>query len=337
MEKFTWFHEPKVPINAPVTDKGTKTKLTYVYWSDNRLPASLVGLGATPTGIATIPMGQLVGVWSEPPYATIGLGTGTMACYGRPYQHMHFYEIDSHIRKLSLPFARGEEHPLVYWKMAEFNDKLKKAGQPRYFTNLAEAIERGVELHVLMGDARLRMAQPWTSSTDADHWEKTGGPDHFYSAIIVDAFSSDAIPIHLITKEAFELYFQKLNETGILCMHTSNKYVDLVRVCGDLANELGYAWKRGHTAGGPAPGEKEEVAGVPKQPGHFSSEWVMIARKAEYLGPQGPHVRYGGWAGLVEPNATEYWSDQPYWNYGSNVWTDDNSNMWAVFRPFLSR
>ena len=110
------------------------------------------------------------------------------------------------------------------------------------------AKDRGVELNILMGDARLRMAQPWTpASWEPDHWDKTGGPDGFYTAIIVDAFSSDAIPIHLITKEAFQLYFSKLTERGILCMHTSNRYVDLVRVCGDLATSLGYAWKRGHT------------------------------------------------------------------------------------------
>src|SRR5262249_18229258 len=167
----------------------------------------------------------------------------------------HFYEIDRHIRDLSLP---------------------PTPDRPAYFTNVQMAMQRGVELHVLMGDARLRMAQPWTPSWEPDHWEKTGGPDGFYSAIILDAFSSDAVPVHLITKAPSELEFRKVNGGGILCMHPSNKFVDLVRVCGDLATSLHnsdgtpYAWRRGHTQGGP-------------EPGHFSSEWVMIARRPEYL------------------------------------------------------
>jgi hypothetical protein len=208
------------------------------------------------------------------------------------------------------------------------------------------AMDRGVELHILMGDARLRMAQPWMPIPDdsvtknwkaddwklwsADRWEKTGGPDHFYTALIVDAFSSDAIPIHLITKEAFQLYFSKLSEKGILCMHTSNRYVDLVRVCGDLATDLGYAWKRGHT-------EQDE-----NDPGHFSSEWVMIARKPEYLEPDSPRpdpFNPGGviqphWAGCVNP---QDWGNNTYWRSGSYVWTDDHHNMLSVFRPLLGR
>jgi len=310
MEKMFWFHEPKVPVE--VTDPIThKTKSTYAYWSDTRMPVSLVGLGAAPLGVANLPVAQLVGAWSEPAYATIGLGTGTMAVYAHPFQHMNFYEIDRQIRYLSLP---------------------PNANRRAYFTNLKMALDRGVELHVMMGDARLRMAQPWTDSWEPDHWEKTGGPDGFYTAIIVDAFSSDAIPVHLITKEAFQLYFRKLSEKGILCMHTSNRYVDLVRVCGDLATDLGYAWKRGHTAGG-------------DEPGHFSSEWVMIARKPEYLGPDAPRPDLFDptvtipphWGGLEEPRDAKYWSSNVYWNLGSYVWTDDFHNMLSVFRPFISQ
>jgi hypothetical protein len=310
MEKACWFHDPKTPVTDPVTRKAI-----YPYWSDARMPASLVGLTAAPLGVSMLPMGQLVGVWSEPGYATVGLGTGTMAVYAHPYQTMDFYEIDRQIRHLSLP----------------------PSGRTAYFTNLEMALKRGVNLHVLMGDARLRMAQPWTPSWEPDHWEKTGGPDSFYMAIIVDAFSSDAIPMHLINKEAFELYFTKLSEKGILCMHTSNRYVDLVRVCGDLATSLGYAWKRGHTEGS-------------TEPGHFSSEWVMIARKPEYLGPDAPRPDMFDpnvaiaphWAGCVEPKddnennpRARYWNDFVYWTPGAHAWTDDFHNMLSVFRPFI--
>jgi len=304
MEKMFWFHEPKVPVE--VTDPVThKRKSTYVWWSDARMPASLVALAAEPFGVTNLPLGQLVGMWSEPAYATIGLGTGTMSVYAHPYQHMDFYEIDRQIRYLSLPPTSSRQ---------------------AYFTNVEMAVKRGVDLHILMGDARLRMAQPWTPSWEPDHWEKTGGPDSFYTALIVDAFSSDAIPIHLINKQAFELYFSKLTEKGILCMHTSNRYVDLVRVCGDLATDLGYAWRRGHTEA-----DKSD-------PGHYGSQWVMIARRPEYLLPD------AHWAGLVDPNDDQQpeerkktWNSRTYWsNPGANVWTDDFHNMLSVFRPFLS-
>jgi len=66
---------------------------------DARLPTSLIGQGAVALGTGTLPLEQLVDVWSEPPYATIGLGTGTMAKYGRPLQHMTFYEIDKNARQ----------------------------------------------------------------------------------------------------------------------------------------------------------------------------------------------------------------------------------------------
>ena len=50
--------------------------------------------------------------WSEPPIATIGLGTGTMASYGRPYQQVHFYEIDNQILRFSLTLPDAQDHDL---------------------------------------------------------------------------------------------------------------------------------------------------------------------------------------------------------------------------------
>ena len=49
-----------------------------------------------------LPTAALVGLWSEPPYATVGLGSGTMASYGRPFQHATFYEIDEKVRNMHL-------------------------------------------------------------------------------------------------------------------------------------------------------------------------------------------------------------------------------------------
>ena len=126
-----------------------------------------------------------------------------------------------------------------------------------------------------MGDARLRMAEPWNwkkstdpakRSFDADQlwidlglnkltakdegyqekfdeyfrrvWANRGGPDLYYQSIVVDAFSSDAIPVHLITKEALEMYISKLAPAGVLCIHTSNRHVELVPVVVKVSNAI---------------------------------------------------------------------------------------------------
>src|SRR5205823_2940765 len=158
---------------------------------DARMPVSILGYGGDP-------FSQLVNCWSEPPYATIGLGTGTMASYGRPYQHMHYYEIDNHVRRLSLP----------------------PEGKDPYFTYVRDAKARGVNLWILMGDARLKMAQEYKFVEPGQPalMEENGGPERFYHMMVVDAFTSDAIPVHLITKEAIRMYFDHLSEEGILCV-----------------------------------------------------------------------------------------------------------------------
>src|SRR3982750_160756 len=104
------------------------------YTSDARMPTSLVGLGIADAS-GPLPLTALVGLWSEPPYATIGLGTGTMASYARPYQHMVYYEIDEQIRNFSLP----------------------PPGEKAAFTSLPGPTTRGANLEVIRGDARLSM------------------------------------------------------------------------------------------------------------------------------------------------------------------------------------
>src|SRR5262249_37259888 len=195
-------------------DAWMKTKVDYnLYTSDSRIVPSLAGLGAGGPGAAAL------GVWSEPPYATIGLGTGTMASYARPFQHVHFYEIDRYIREFSLP----------------------PEGVRTYFSYLKEARERSANVQVLMGDARLRMGLPYGPYNDAAEVAgegKAGGPDGFYHMMVVDAFSSDAIPVHLLTKESMEMYFSKLAPRGVLCVHTSNRHLHLAPVTANVAKHI---------------------------------------------------------------------------------------------------
>ncbi len=77
---------------------------------------------------------------------------------------------------------------------------------------------------VLLGDARLTLERQ---------------PSQQFDVLAVDAFTSDAIPVHLLTREAFQLYFRHLNRTGILAVHVSNRYLDLEPVVARNAVDLG--------------------------------------------------------------------------------------------------
>ena len=106
----------------------------------------------------------------------IGLGTGTLAAYGRAGDYFRFYEINP----LVLQLANTE---FTYLKICK------------------------ARLDVALGDARLSLERE---------------PSENFDVIAVDAFSSDAIPVHLLTREAFVLYFRHLKPTGVLAVHVSN-------------------------------------------------------------------------------------------------------------------
>lgn len=127
-----------------------------------------------------------------------GLGTGTLACLGRPEDHVTFFEIDPVVEEV----AR------------------------RYFTFLdgcAPAVE------VALGDARLSLA---------------GVEDDVFDVLVLDAFSSDSVPVHLLTNEAASLYDRVLKEDGLMAFHISNRYIDLRPVLGRLASHRNWlAWE----------------------------------------------------------------------------------------------
>jgi hypothetical protein len=229
MDRFNWF---KDPINS--------------YHSDSRLPVSVIGAGAAG------PVAQLVAAWSEPPYATIGLGTGTMASYAHPYQQITFYDIDQHIVNFSEP----------------------PPGREQYFNYLGDAQKRGAKTEIILGDARLSMAEELPDR--ATFYPKR---DHYYHVIVVDAFSSDAIPVHLITEEAIRMYFSKIAEHGVLCVHTSNRHVELIKPVSDIAAALGYKYRVGHDLGDRSQNQTGDKRGL------FTSEWIMLTRHEEDLPP----------------------------------------------------
>jgi hypothetical protein len=123
--------------------------------------------------------------------AVLGLGAGAMAAYARPAQTWAFYEIDPSVISLA----------------------------NHHFAYLRDAIDRGVKISIIPGDARLQISRTRDK----------------YGLIILDAFSSDSIPTHLFTREALNVYRDHLTDGGILVVHYSSRYFDLRPVIGSLA------------------------------------------------------------------------------------------------------
>ena len=192
--------------------------------------------------------------------AVVGLGTGTLLCYGTPDQSWTFYEIDPEIERI--------------------------ARNPDYFRYLSEC---PAEADVVLGDARLSLAR---------------ASDRRYRMIVLDAFNSDAIPVHLLTREAFELYERKLEEGGILLLNISNRYLNMEPVIAAAARETGMVGLVGrHTAEGEAMVLDLE----------YSSDWVVLARDSAELS------MIGG------PD----WELLPRAQVGA-AWTDDFSNILGI-------
>lgn len=99
-------------------------------------------------------------------------------------------------------------------------DVVRIAEDPRLFAYLKGC---GASYDIVMGDARLRLA---------------AAPDHYYDLIFVDTFSSDNIPVHMMTQEAFRLYFSKLKPGGLVVVHLSNRYLNLTHVVSAIARDL---------------------------------------------------------------------------------------------------
>jgi hypothetical protein len=174
------------------------------------------------------------------------------------------------------------------WKFFEIDQSMvDTARDPKYFTFI-QACEP--DLQPVIGDARLTFAKE---------------PDGIYDLIIVDAYSSDAIPIHLATEEAMEIYKQKLAPQGAVVMHVSNRHLELASVVVGIAdaNEL-KSWVYSEDSGR----DNEYI---------FSTTVVVSAREEADVGALASSDK---WA-LTEAEDNQ------------RVWTDDYSNvLGAVWR-----
>ncbi|MEC9093479.1 MAG: fused MFS/spermidine synthase [Planctomycetota bacterium] len=163
------------------------------------------------------------------------------------------------------------------------------AENPDYFSFLQKA---GAENYdIVLGDGRLKISQ-----------EKIGS----FDMLVFDAFSSDAIPIHLLTKQAVELYASKLSDDGLMAFHISNLHFDLEPILGDIAFSLGFETVTCHD---------REISDDEMMEGKAAASYVVIAKDLDRSGLSN-HVKW------KRTRRTQH--GQP--------WTDDFSNVFDAFK-----
>jgi hypothetical protein len=204
---------------------------------------------------------------SQPPHGGIrigdvGLGTGTIAAYAGAGDAISFYEIDPAIVDI--------------------------ATSGRWFTYVADAEARGAACEIKVGDGRLTL----------EH-ESASGTLPRYHVLVLDAFSGDAVPVHLLTLEAFKLYVERLTTTtddgedGALAVNISNRYLDLEPIVRRAAENYGLAVLCIHSAQ------------IPEQSIN-SADWMILSRNAALLEKLRPI------SGRKDepPNPAVLWTDQ---------------------------
>lgn len=160
----------------------------------------------------------------------VGLGTGTLAAYGRAGDAFRFYEINPAVESLAGTRAGA------------------------LFTYLRDS---PAAASVVLGDARLALER-----------ELRQGRAQGFDILVLDAFSSGAIPVHLLTREAVALYLAHLApDHGVLALHISNRYLDLRPLVAGLAGEFGLSLALHHH----------------EDPGRWSSTWALLARRPDAL------------------------------------------------------
>ncbi len=187
----------------------------------------------------------------------VGLGTGTLAAYGKPADRMRFYEINPAMR----PIAEN------------------------LFTYLRES---GAQISFADGDARISL---------------TREAPQYFDVLVIDAFSGDAIPIHLLTTQAMSVFRRQLALGGVLAFHVSNQYLDLPPEIAALAA---------------ASGMEARVVDTPPQEarGEYRATWVLVTNNPAFLAQ--PQV--AALAREIHPR-----SDLP-------AWTDDYSSLLPILQ-----
>jgi hypothetical protein len=147
------------------------------------------------------------------------------------------------------------------------------------------------QTEVVLGDARVQLER-----------ELTAGRSEDFDLIAVDAFSSDSIPMHLLTAECADIYRRRLAPGGVLALHISNRALDLDPVARGMARYLGWTAVQIISEDHPASGES-------------SSRWVLLTSNQDFLERAGLAHKLSEWS-----------SRAPI------IWTDDFASLWRVLK-----
>ena len=186
----------------------------------------------------------------------LGLGIGTLAAYAQPGDYFRFYEINPEVIRI--------------------------ASDQTYFTYLAES---AAKIDIVAGDGRLSI----------EHELREGSSNHF-DLLALDAFSGDAVPVHLLTKEAFQLYLSQVVPDGIIAVNVTNTYVDLRPVILGAARNFHLNYVFIHSSG------DGRVT--------LYNDWVLLSKGTVLRPLKGEGTAHG----------TE------------RLWTDEYSNLFQVLR-----
>ena len=196
---------------------------------------------------------------------SIGLGAGTLAVYARPGDLFRVYELNPAV----VDIAQNQ------------------------FTYLKDSKAR---IELVLGDARLSLEREIAQGA-------FNRPEQRFDILSVDAFSGDAIPVHLLTREAFASYARLITPDGVIAFHLSNRYLDLAPVVGQIARDAGF--------------QAVLVADRPSAIGLLSpSDWALVTRSTTFL---------------QQPEITAY-STPIVPRSGLPVWTDQFSNLFQILK-----
>jgi len=178
-------------------------------------------------------------------------------------------------------YARTDDYIRFY----EINPEVERLAK-EYFTYLQDC--KG-KTDIVIGDARL--------SLDSE-------PPQDFDLLVLDAFSSDAVPVHLLTKEAFEIYLKHLKNKGLIAIHVSTLRLDLKPVIFTLADHfgLGFVWI--------------STDEIPQQ-GVFDADWILLTKDEKFL-------RQNNIQAARETISDDY--------KNTSLWTDDHMNLLQILR-----
>lgn len=179
--------------------------------------------------------------------------------------------------------------PQQAWTFYEIDPVVVEiAENPKYFSYLQRCTPKAA---MVVGDARLSLQKE---------------PAEKFDLLVIDAFSSDSVPTHLLTQEALQLYFSKLSTNGVLAFHITNRHLELKKVLSDHAKQLHYAALIQEFK------PKQEIPLV------VATDWFVLAKNEQALAP-------------LYQNGLGRWQ-KPGLYFDMKPWTDDFTNIVGIWK-----